>query len=585
MNKSILTLVIVLTICAMLLPGQPAAAQVPEAAAADAGLTATVTDLFGYATAVTPYNWVEIFDAGGTKQWPITGIDYNTVFGQTINLPPGGFWFYENLYTKVNLCSDGYITFNDTMDCVNIDPSASLTFPSQDDKSNIISATGQGSVFVDPDAGIYTATVGTDFVIEWYNIRTPTGVNANYQIILEGDGDIKIQIKAYNTNADYAVAGIEHKSQKIGLTAATKPEGSALFDPAGGNAILIKRPGDATRNFLLGGGSFLGAPGELINPEITLLEMSTGAGISDDPITVSSDKPFCQFLDFQNPGTVASIDIPASPGTMLPVLLLAGLPPNASPGDVFRCNITASRMGAEPSTVTVSAMVPYNFAQTYFSGIPQTGQVSNNAFISATNKIFNQSVYGELNENIIAQPAVTLLGNEHYVAVYIDATLSERGVSSDIVLKAQVFDLHGAKVGAPVTITTLPLETNSDKMLSDIAVATSPAGEVGISWTELNTDTSVWVTQNQIKFAVMGTDGALKSGPITVLDVADTPDTWVEFEGNRIAVNDNGIFGLVWARGTYASNAVVEYDVWFTAYDSAGIEVQPKVNVTNEVQG
>lgn len=64
MNKSILTLVIVLTICAMLLPGQPAAAQVPEAAAADAGLTATVTDLFGYATAVTPYNWVEIFDAG-----------------------------------------------------------------------------------------------------------------------------------------------------------------------------------------------------------------------------------------------------------------------------------------------------------------------------------------------------------------------------------------------------------------------------------------------------------------------------------------------------------------------------------------
>ncbi len=154
------------------------------------------------------YNWIDISSTG-------TIISEGDDILEELILP-FTFTFYGEDYTTVNVCSNGFLSFNSTSTTYD-----NTTIPNTTTPNALLAAfwddlKATGSSF----GNIYYQNFSTYSVIQWenvshYNSATPVN-NETFQVILYNNGDIKYQYKTILDDADCTI-GIENQAGDDGL--------------------------------------------------------------------------------------------------------------------------------------------------------------------------------------------------------------------------------------------------------------------------------------------------------------------------------------------------------------------------------
>jgi subtilisin family serine protease len=206
-------------------------------------------DSFGYTwvdsddNAGPIYNWIEISQLG-------TKLDLGGDEGIFIDLP-FAFPFYENVYTKVQVASNGFLTFNNMLG--NYGGFFNQEIPDPILPNNVIAPFWDDLEPQDGD-GVYVYSEA-DYLIVQYNkvSKFLSSSIATFQVILYSNGDIKYQYKnveAYSGKESVTV-GVENEYGTDGLLAVfnssyVKDGLAVLFDapfkfdiiPAGQTAVI-----------------------------------------------------------------------------------------------------------------------------------------------------------------------------------------------------------------------------------------------------------------------------------------------------------------------------------------------------------
>ncbi|MBY9014252.1 MAG: hypothetical protein KGD68_01030, partial [Candidatus Lokiarchaeota archaeon] len=255
--------------------------------------TASINSLHNYTmTTGYTYNWIDV--SGGTEL--LLGDD-----GYSTQSLPFDFPFYNQTFSTIYLCSNGYLSFNDSSPDYWInDPLPSgdpdnyyLIAPFWDD---LIPASGGGS------GNIYVQSFGTYWVAEWLDIIVwPSGpLVGTFEVILHESGEIIFNYDYLSyTGGGYTCglnlgADVQYYNSYQGLNDSTD-NFAIFFTYTPGDFILSSNAGapDDDGNFDLSWTSAVGAVSYSIyeyssyiteiNGSLTLL----GAGITDLSLVLS----------------------------------------------------------------------------------------------------------------------------------------------------------------------------------------------------------------------------------------------------------------------------------------------------------
>jgi len=320
-------------------------------------------DVFGYfwTNSLNPsgpdYDWVEISGIGT----PITlssGSSYAGPFALGMDFP-----FYDAVYNQFYVSSEGFLSFN----ALTSSYSTNSTLPAAAAPNNIIAGfwddlsytTGVGQAFY------YYDGANSRFILEFkdfYKSFTSTNL-VTFQIILEQDGDIFIQIK--NTPEaviNSATQGIEDGAGVRGLLVNYNNTGGGLYD---GITTKITRPA-----------------GDVVPPSIA----HTPLGLTED--TTNPYPVVADISDLDNAVASATLYYQVNGGGYNAVGMTAGTPPSYSAeipaqaaGSTVQYYIEATDT-ASPANTGSSAVWTFDVVD---YTLPPTGFTASDGVLDAVN--------------------------------------------------------------------------------------------------------------------------------------------------------------------------------------------------------
>jgi hypothetical protein len=173
------------------------------------------------------YSWVEISSIGSELVLPDYSEDQDT--SKIVSIP-FNFYYYGNPYSRITVCSNGWIAMGVQPEMHNF---RNYPIPGAHGPYGMIAALWDDLVLSSGHVYYYGDVMNHRFILEWNNVRTRTGnYQETIQIILydpqfyptpTGDGEILIQYQVVNnvTSASddipYSTVGIESHSQLDGI--------------------------------------------------------------------------------------------------------------------------------------------------------------------------------------------------------------------------------------------------------------------------------------------------------------------------------------------------------------------------------
>ncbi len=178
----------------------------------------------GYELAPT-YDWVEISPSSGGSGTSVGLTDYSEYEDDVVIMDlPFAFTYYGQTFTKMSVCSNGWISMGGT----DLRHYRNWTLPSLGTPDNLIAVYWDDLLIQSGDSGIYYwfDAANHRLIVEWDNVaNSVTGVSETFQVILEdptfnagdtGDGIITMNyqdVTATHSETGYATVGIQNEDR------------------------------------------------------------------------------------------------------------------------------------------------------------------------------------------------------------------------------------------------------------------------------------------------------------------------------------------------------------------------------------
>ncbi|MBI5170833.1 MAG: S8 family serine peptidase [Candidatus Eisenbacteria bacterium] len=168
------------------------------------------------------YRWVDSDQAGGPGYaWvDITGVGSSlTLTGDdalSAAVPLGfNFPFYGSTFSSVKVCTNGFLTFTDT-----VTPYSNSALPSASGAQNMLAPFWDDLNF-GTTPRVYTYNDGTRFIVSFVAVpRYSAGGPYTFQVLLYPSGEIRYQYQTMAAPLDGATVGIQNATETVGLTTA-----------------------------------------------------------------------------------------------------------------------------------------------------------------------------------------------------------------------------------------------------------------------------------------------------------------------------------------------------------------------------
>lgn len=503
------------------MPIDPASMQGPAIRSGQAEATGGPDD-FGYTwNDAEPFNWI---DATGGTDAGLSGYSSGQATG-AIALP-FAFKFYENTYPAVFIAASGYLGFTSMGGW-----SGQQQFPSPATPNNVIAP--YWSPFIlsggGPTGRIYYTSGGTApnryFVVEWYQVPGEYSSATNdytFEVILHENGDIVFQYGTMNYGSSgysCGAAGIEDASGLDGL----KYRSSCNQMPSN-TAVRFYRPVPAAR--------------------VGIVPLHQGRHTHANE-TVEFGMPI------RNRGELGSDTFDITLSSSWPANLYAadGITPLAdTDGDAT----PDTGLLAQGNVVTVVVKVT----------TPAGATVGDNNLASV-------SARSSVNTGVVRTSSLRTAVPAPFAQVYTD--------NPDYDMSFYLAQPSG-QVHRPATA---PLRYGNSP-----AIAEAPNGGFVYVWTVsrcLNTNCSLY--GSEIEYAILNRHGEVVRPAGKLTDLSGS-STYAFDQTPVVAVAPDGRIGVLWYRYYFqwlGGSGQYNYNIYFSALDSAGQVVLGPTNVTNNI--
>ncbi|MFB3910215.1 MAG: C25 family cysteine peptidase [Candidatus Eisenbacteria bacterium] len=326
------------------------------------------------------YSWIETDPSSGGQGTTVPLSDYGTYQDDSVVLDlPFLFQFYGNQFSKITVCSNGWIAMGSTF----LTDYRNWTIPGAGSPNNMIAAFWDdlnlgsgGKVLTWFDAANHR------FVIEWKGVRNEPGATQTFEIVLydpayyetpTGDGPVLLQYNTVNNNDsgdNYATVGIQNYDHTVGLLYTFYNHyASGAASLAAGRAIRLLPAGPAEVGSLSGvvqNASHGNAP--IPGAEVALLESGRvfvtgedgryGGAVATGVYTVVARHP--SFA----PDTTSGVAITLGQQTVLNFSLTDILGPEIT--NVSNPMTTTDAAGPYPITATITDLSDVAEARLYY---------------------------------------------------------------------------------------------------------------------------------------------------------------------------------------------------------------------------
>jgi len=553
-------------------------------------------DDFGYAWSdEVTFDWIDAKSLGTNAN----------LFGGDVYTGPVNigfvFPFYENSYSELYFSTKGLVSFGQGTYSWN-----NTSLPNPSPPNNII------AVFWDDlgmyqgnrsDAGIYIYQGGEApnryLVIEWYRADVYSGEGSSgsqqadltFEVILHENGDIVMQYLSLSGSLQSATVGIEDDVGVTGL--------QYLYNSPGlsnNKAVRFYRPGSMARVKVwpLYQGRFTRS-GATETFQVSIRNSGElGADTYDLAISSSwtvglyAADGFTPLTDTDGDSTVDTG--PVAQGSTRIITLKVQTPNAANVGDNYSAAVTV-RSSLNPTksrTIALQTAVPAPFAQVYqddADGAMSLYLVQPAA--QAVKKATSDWHWGY-------DAAVAETPDSNFVYVWSKGRCLDNNCDVSVgEIEYALLDRYGQTV-RPVSKLTTHSGAAVNTYDSRPAVAVAPSGRIGVLWSRnLRDDTGR--SNDNIYFAILDALGNRVYGPANLTNNSAW-GAWDDlnvprFYSPRVAATDDNRFVLAWERRYYGppTGSCTSYcsvdDLFYTVRDTAGGEVKPVTQFTNDTPG
>ena len=547
-------------------------------------------DEFGYTwDDSVPLNWIDA--SGGIESGITSTVDH--VGPINIGFP---FKYYENTRSQLYISRFGFLAFNDE----GIYRRQS-SIPSQDKPNDVIAPFW---VPVDSVNGYVRylrggAAPNRWFVVEWNRLSSaifdePPGIYT-FEAILHESGEIHFQYGAMETQEVRwcQSSGIENFSGVDGLAITTFCEDIPAY-----SVVHITRPSPGARLVLapLFQSEFT-SPGEKNVFQISI--RNTGdLGADTYDLTVSSPWPVSLFaadgvtllVDTDGDGVVDTGAMAQAQGRMVVVEMTTPGSALVGQSSAAQILVRSSRDISKQKTASLVTSVPTNFVQVFQDG--SDGAMSL-ALLRPEAQAERPVASSSLGNN---SPSIAEMRDHNLIYAWTTGRCLDSGCSRyGYEIEYTILDPYGeaAREASKLTDYTGAAFDTYD---SAPAMSVTPDGRIGILWRHTLRNWSNSQFNENIYFAVLGADGAIRVAPMNLTN----NDVWgiysdlnvPQFYNPRIsAAGDNPFFLAAWSRfefgppaGDCTSYCSLE-DIWYTVRDSDGAMVHGVSKLTNDTPG
>lgn len=565
-------------------------ARPPLKAAATSPQDAGGPDDFGYVWSDSSiFSWVDA--TGGTD----SGLAGDDEWTGPIDIG-FDFRFYENTYAQLYFSTNGLVTFGEgTYHYSNVE------VPNPAPPNNFIAPFWDDLTVGNPynSGKVYYLRGGTApnryFVVEWHNVTRCCSQGATdyktFEVILHESGDIVMQYLSLSGYLQSATVGIE---DDVGITGL-----QYLYDSPGlsnNKAVRFYRPGSMARVKVwpLYQGRFTRS-GATETFQVSIRNLGElGADTYDLAVSSSwtvglyAADGFTPLTDTDGDSTVDTG--PVAQGSTRIITLKVQTPNAANVGDNYSAAVTV-RSSLNPTksrTIALQTAVPAPFAQVYqddADGAMSLYLVQPAA--QAVKKATSDWHWGY-------DAAVAETPDSNFVYVWSKGRCLDNNCDVSVgEIEYALLDRYGQTV-RPVSKLTTHSGAAVNTYDSRPAVAVAPSGRIGVLWSR-NLWDDTGRSNDNIYFAILDALGNRVYGPANLTNNSAW-GAWDDlnvprFYSPRVAATDDNRFVLAWERRYYGppTGSCTSYcsvdDLFYTVRDTAGGEVKPVTQFTNDTPG
>ena len=541
------------------------------------------SDDYGYTLTSTAYSWLDATD--GTN----TGFNYSR--NQTIVTLPWNFPFYENSYTKVYIVGAGYLTFSNQ----NIQTQSRM--PDQDEPNNVIApywvplkyigGGGTGQAFYK-----FGGTAPNRYLlVEYYRLSDYWGGVFTYEVQLFESGDIKFQYNQMGSPWWCAEAGIEDSEGLDGITLSLWCGGV----PASYSAVLFTRPDPSARvkasPLSQGDFTYSGGVDEFV------FSISNTGNIGTDTydleLTLAPGGTLWTAALFNaatgQPLTDTDGDTkidtgPLAQGETFDVLVKVTAPEGLTTGAGIKTivDVTSSLNLSKRKTVTLESTVPAAFAQTY-SDYSMSNLDTDLNWSGAQLNVDSAQDHWNIDD-----PAIVETPNHNFVHVWNEYVQGDNN-RYGYVLNTAVIDQLGQEIQPATALTSLYGSSDFYTRDSELTIAVTPDGKIGILWTRYLRDQSNNLWNYNVWFAVLNPTGGLAYGPVNLTNNNqwgyDPQGGYIIYDQTKIEASADNRFMLAWEILYYHQpSGATDSDIHYMIRNSNGSPVTGLINMTADVE-